>query len=98
MPKRKGWWGERQRHRLAAMGIKTGKKDKLYLWKRTPLTSYERKVMDVMHRAHRPLTTKQIAYYGEMEWITAKNNLRLLESRGKVRSVKKANKIWWHRR
>ena len=57
------------------------------------LNPYERTILDILKNARRPLSTREIAEYGGMSWLTAKNYLKKLYNKRKNLHTKKKGKI-----
>jgi hypothetical protein len=61
------------------------------------LSPYERAINDVLRNARRPLSTREVAEYGDMSWLTAKKYLnRLNTKRRTVHSKKKGRTRLWY--
>lgn len=56
------------------------------------LNPFERTIIDVLERARRPLSVRQISQYGKMHWKTANKYIAKLEKRNKVICKKRGNK------
>jgi predicted transcriptional regulator len=61
------------------------------------LSPYERVTCEILENARRPLTTNEVAYYGNMSWLTAKKHLEVLsEKRIGISSRDKGRaKLWF---
>lgn len=61
------------------------------------LTPYEWRTCQILENAKRPLTTNEIAEYGNMSWLTAKRHLEALRKRKiGISSQKKGRaKLWF---
>ena len=61
------------------------------------LSPYERAINDVLRNARRPLSTREIADYGDMSWSTAKKYLQRLNRKRKTVHTKKQGKsrLWY---
>lgn len=59
------------------------------------LNPFERTVLSVLGRAGRPLTTRQVADYSDMSWLTAKKYLKKLGKERRVQKEKKGKAIYW---
>ena len=65
--------------------------------KKRKLTPHERVILDVMKNSRRPLSTREIAEYGNMSWLTAKKNIeRLYRNRKSMHTKKKGNARLWY--
>lgn len=58
-------------------------------------TPPERRVMNTLYMAHKPLTTKNISERSEMAWQTAKKYLEQLYGKGIVDAGKYGNAVYW---
>jgi response regulator of citrate/malate metabolism len=63
------------------------------------LSPYERAINDVLRNARRPLSTREVAEYGNMSWLTAKKYLERLNRKRKTVHTKKKGKsrLWYLR-
>lgn len=61
-------------------------------------TIIERKILNLLYAARRPLTTKQTSDKLGIAWLTAKNNLSNLHKKKYVRKNKDGNRIYWRLR
>ncbi|GEM_PF-2107243 len=61
------------------------------------LTPYERLTCEILENARRPLTTNEVADYGNMSWLTAKKHLVNLSKRdiGIYREKKGRANFWY---
>mgnify|MGYP006282197473 CR=1 FL=1 len=59
------------------------------------LNPFERTILGVLGRGGRPLTTRQVAQFSGMSWLTAKKYLNELNSRGRVEREKRGKSIYW---
>jgi len=61
------------------------------------LNPYERTILDILRNARRPLSTREIAEYGGMSWLTAKRYLERLYRQRKTLHTKKKGKtrLWY---
>ena len=60
------------------------------------LNPYERTAQDILKHARRPLSTNEIAEFGEMSWATAKKHLFTLKKKRKtVQSEQKGKSRLW---
>lgn len=59
------------------------------------LNPFERTIMSVLTRAGRPLTTRQIAEYGEMSWLTAKKYLTKLNKEKRISKERRGKSVYW---
>ena len=55
----------------------------------------EKRVINVLYNANRPLTTTQVANKAEMAWVTADKYLRKLRRDGYVLSKRYGNAVYW---
>lgn len=58
-------------------------------------TSTEKRIINLLYVARRPLTTKQIAEKLEIAWKTARDNLSNLHKKGYVNMEDLNNRIYW---
>lgn len=59
-------------------------------------TSNEKRIINLLYVARRPLTTKQIAEKLDVAWQTAKDNLMSLHEKGYVNVEERGNRTnWW---
>jgi len=69
------------------------------LWLSTSnfLLPYERAAQDIIKHARRPLSTNEIAEFGDMSWATAKKHLFSLHKKRKTIHTKKKGKsrLWF---
>ena len=64
--------------------------------KRKKLTPHERVVLSILKNSHRELSTREIAKYGNMSWVTAKKSLKkLYNARKTVHTKKKGRARLW---
>ncbi len=56
------------------------------------LNPFERTVIDVLERAKRPLSVRQVSQFGNMNWKTADKHIGELEKRKKISCKKRGNK------
>ena len=96
---RRGWFGDQLRHSLAARGIKTGRKKKMTkeeLKKRVGgYESISAMILADLHRARRPLTTKQISDRTGISWITVKTELGRLQEERKISVKREGSRLYW---
>lgn len=60
------------------------------------LNPYERVVLDILKNSRRPLSTRELAAYGNMSWLTAKKTVeRLYRNRGDIHKEKRGNAQLW---
>ena len=61
------------------------------------LPPYQRVACEILQNARRPLTTNEVADYGNMSWLTAKKHLEGLENQNiGIHSNRKGNaKLWF---
>ena len=61
------------------------------------LPPHERVICEILENARRPLTTHEVAGYGNMSWVTAKKHLEALKKRdiGIQSKNKGRSKIWF---
>ena len=59
------------------------------------LNPFERTVLSVLGRAGRPLTTRQIADYSDMSWLTARKYLEKLGKQRRVQKTVRGKSIYW---
>jgi Mn-dependent DtxR family transcriptional regulator len=59
------------------------------------LSHEERRVINALYVAHKPLTTKNVAERSEMAWQTAKKYLTQLQKKGYVRCGRYGKSIYW---
>lgn len=60
------------------------------------LNPYERVVLDILRNSRRPLSTRELAVYGNMSWLTAKKAVeRLYRSHGDIHKEKRGNAQLW---
>jgi Mn-dependent DtxR family transcriptional regulator len=58
-------------------------------------TPTEKRIINLLYVAHRPLTTKQISEKLGVAWKTAKDNLMSLHKKGYVNMEDLENRIYW---
>jgi len=98
---KRGWFGDQWRHSLAARGIKTGRKKKFQmtqeeLKKRVGgYASISAMILADLHRARRPLTTKQISDRIGISWITVKAELAKLQEERKISVKRERSRLYW---
>jgi predicted transcriptional regulator len=60
------------------------------------LNPYERVVLDILRNSRRPLSTRELAAFGNMSWLTAKKTVeRLYRNRGDIHTEKRGNAQLW---
>jgi Sugar-specific transcriptional regulator TrmB. len=57
--------------------------------------SEERRIINVLYFANKPLSTKEISERAEMAWQTAKNHLEKMNEKGLLETGKKGNTVYW---
>jgi len=64
------------------------------------LKPYERLVNDIVRNAKRPLSTNEVAGFGNMSWVTATKHLNSLIKKRKSFHTKKKGKtkLWYYKR
>lgn len=55
----------------------------------------EKRVIDALYNADRPLTTAEVAQEAEASWITAKKYLKILKKKKYVEMHKLGGSIYW---
>jgi len=55
----------------------------------------EKRIINLLYVARRPLTTKQVSEKLEIAWQTAKDNLTSLHESGYVNVEEKGNRTYW---
>ena len=55
----------------------------------------EKRVINVLYNANRPLTTTQVAKKAEMAWVTADKYLQKLLNDGYVLNRRYGNAVYW---
>lgn len=58
-------------------------------------TPEEKRIVNVLYAAHKPLTTKNVADRSEMAWQTAKKYLNQLHKKGYVLFGKYGKSMYW---
>jgi DNA-binding IclR family transcriptional regulator len=64
----------------------------------TNLNSKEKKVLNVLNAAGRPLNTNQVAERSDMSWTTAKKYLKRLYGKKYLRKKSKGKATYWRLR
>jgi len=60
------------------------------------LSPYERVILDILKNSHRPLSTREIAAFGNMSWLTAKKTVdRLYRNRRDIHTEKRGKAQLW---
>lgn len=59
------------------------------------LNPEEKRIINALYVAHKPLTTKKVSEQSEMAWQTAKKYLTRLHRKGVVSRGKYGNAIYW---
>ncbi len=62
------------------------------------LNPFEERILRVLRRGRRPLSTSQVASFSEIAFATAKNNLLKLNKKGLVSRKAVGNKMMWNDR
>ena len=81
--------------------IKRGVEEKIALgpngsiYEKVDFKPYERTIFDVLYRAGRQLTTKQVSEKGRMNWSTASKYLNSLHGKGWLDRKELANRTYW---
>ena len=57
--------------------------------------SEERRIINVLYFANKPLSTKEISERAEMAWQTAKNHLEKMNEKGLLKTGIKGNTVYW---
>ena len=57
--------------------------------------SEERRIINVLYFANKPLSTKEISERAEMAWQTAKNHLEKMHEKGLLETGEKGNTVYW---
>jgi Sugar-specific transcriptional regulator TrmB. len=57
--------------------------------------SEERRIINVLYFANKPLSTKEISERTEMAWQTAKNYLEKMNEKGLLETGIKGNTVYW---
>ena len=57
--------------------------------------SEERRIINVLYFANKPLSTKEISERTEMAWQTAKNHLEKMNEKGLLKTGIKGNTVYW---
>lgn len=58
-------------------------------------TSNEKRIINLLYVARRPLTTKQVSEKLNIAWQTAKDNLKNLQDKGYVVMEDRGNRNYW---
>lgn len=58
-------------------------------------TTNEKRIINLLYVARRPLTTKQVSEKLSIAWQTAKDNLMSLKEKGYVNMEDKGNRTYW---
>lgn len=58
-------------------------------------TPKEKRIINTLYAAHKPLTTKNVAERSEMAWQTAKKYLDQLHKKGYVLYAKYEKSVYW---
>lgn len=58
-------------------------------------TPNEKRIINTLYVARRPLTTKQVSEKLGIAWQTAKDNLICLKEKGYVNMENKSNRTYW---
>ena len=61
----------------------------------TVFTSNEKRIINLLYVARRPLTTKQVSEKLGIAWQTAKDNLLCLNKKGYVNRKEESNRTYW---
>lgn len=61
----------------------------------TQLSPEERRIINVLYYAHKPLSTKAIAEHSEMAWQTAKKYLERLYQKKLLHRGKYGKSVYW---
>lgn len=59
------------------------------------LSQQEKRVIDALYAAHKPLTTQKVADNAEMSWATAKKYLVQLREKGIVDAGRRGKSTYW---
>jgi len=61
----------------------------------TEFNIYEEKILQVLHRARIPISTREVARRADISWNTAKKYLEILFEDGYIESYDAGNAIEW---
>lgn len=59
------------------------------------LNVHEKRIVNVLYYAHKPLSTSDIAKHSELSWQTTKKYLEELHKHGFLNNGKKGNAVFW---
>lgn len=62
---------------------------------RVKLSPDEKRIVQVLYVANRPLSTNQVSIRAKVAWLTAKKNLGSMFKRGLVAYKRKGKAIYW---
>jgi predicted transcriptional regulator len=58
-------------------------------------TPEEKRIINVLYAAHKPLTTKRVSEMSELSWQTAKKYLQELYKKGTVVNGRYGKSVYW---